>query len=365
MISSSQFFWLDDRLRQATLNSDFPYGDVPIIIFGDPGQLPPVGGSSLWSSKTQSNRALSDIANAGNKLYMNIRTVMWLTKVRRQSGEFMEFLLRLRDGKCTEKDWILVNNNCSIERMNPERKQEFLSPETMSLFSTNLACDKKNSEQLTNLNNPICCVEANHDSQTFKKKSSEACRKLQNKIFLALGAKVMLLWNISLAHGLVNGSTGTVIDFVFIEGQKAPQLPFAIVVKFPDYKGPPFFSGEERSKWVPLRPEKYEFTDSEGKNHFRQQYPLCLAWALTIWKAQGLTIRGKVVVELDDKEKTTAQSYVAMSRATIIENMCIGKALSRDRLTTEISKSKVLQNRLKEDERLTNLWRSTREFYGL
>ena len=78
---------------------------------------------------------------------------------------------------------------------------------------------------------------------------------------------------------------------------------------------------------------------------------------MTIWKAQGLTIRGKVVLELDDKEKTTAQSYVAMSRATIIQNMCIGKALSRDRLTTEISKSKFLQQRLTEDERLTTLWR--------
>ena len=175
----------------------------------------------------------------------------------------------------------------------------------------------------------------------------------------------MLLWNTNTPLGLVNGSTGTVIDFVFREGQKAPQLPFAIICEFQDYKGPPFFTGEERTKWVPMRPEKYEFTDSESMNHFREQYPLCLAWALTIWKAQGMTIRGKVVLELDDKEKTTAQSYVAMSRATLIENICIGKALSRDRLTTEISKSKVLQNRLKEDERLTTLWESTRDFYSL
>jgi len=273
--------------------------------------------------------------------------------------------MRLRDGKCTAEDWTLVNENCSIERMSTERKREFTSPDTLSLFSTNLACDKKNAEQLKKLSNPICCIEANHDLPAFKSKSSEACRKLQSKIHLAVGSQVMLLWNISLAHGLVNGSTGTVIDFVFTDGQKAPNLPFAIVVNFPDYKGPPFFTGDERSKWVPMRPEKYDFTDAEGTSHFREQYPLCLSWALTIWKAQGLTIRGKVVVDLDDKERTTAQSYVAMSRATNIQNMCIGKALTRDRLTTEISKSKVLQNRLKEDERLTTLWNSTREFYGL
>jgi hypothetical protein len=52
----------------------------------------------------------------------------------------------------------------------------------------------------------------------------------------------MLLWNVNISLGLVNGSTGHVIGFIYEEGKKAPDLPYAIIIQFDDYKGPPFFS---------------------------------------------------------------------------------------------------------------------------
>jgi len=246
-----------------------------------------------------------------------------------------------------------------------ERKQSFHSSDTISLFSTNEACSRQNSYQLKNLESPTCCIKAENDCSVTSQKSSEACRKLQSKLYLAVGAKVMLLWNVSLSLGLVNGSTGTVVDFLYTPGTKAPSLPYATIVDFPEYKGPPFFEGQGREHWVPLEPQKYEFTSHDGKSHFRVQYPLCLAWALTLWKAQGLTIHGKVKLVLDDKERTTGLTYVGTSRCTELLSMSTGKALPLERLTTTISTSKVLQARLLEDERLKRLWLSTREFYSL
>ena len=172
----------------------------------------------------------------------------------------------------------------------------------------------------------------------------------------------MLLWNINLAHGLVNGSNGEVIDFIYTDNDKAPKLPFAIIINFPEYTGPPFFSETGREKWVPLLAQTYEF--SEGfKSHYRKQFPISLSWALTPWKAQGMTCRHNVYAVIGDSEKTTGLTYVILSRNTNIEQLCIGDGITLQRLTTTISGSKALKLRLKEDKRFHDLWVQTKHFF--
>ena len=213
------------------------------------------------------------------------------------------------------------------------------------------------------LEKPINCIQAEHDDNKLRSKGSEFCRKLVDKLYLAVGAKVMLLWNINLAHGLVNGSNGEIIDFIYIDNEKAPQLPFAIIIKFPEYTGPPFFSEPGREKWVPLLAQTYEF--SEGfVSHYRKQFPISLSWALTAWKAQGLTCRHNVYAVIGDKEKTTGLTYVILSRNLDIKQLCIGDGITLERLTTTISGSKALKLRLQEDTRLHELWVQTQQFFS-
>jgi hypothetical protein len=209
------------------------------------------------------------------------------------------------------------------------------------------------------LETPICCIEAEHDKASSSSKSTEQCRRLPAKHYVALGAKVMLLWNICTTKGLVNGSLGTVVDIIYKEGDNAPCLPLYLIIEFPDYKGPPFFNGIGREQWVPIRPEIYEFDD----NGYRKQFPVSLSWALTAWKAQGLTCRINVFAVIGQHEKATGLTYVVTTRNTAVELLCIGNAISLERLTTEISKSKSLQNRILEDDRLRERWRQTLEFY--
>ena len=69
---------------------------------------------------------------------------------------------------------------------------------------------------------------------------------------------------------------------------------------------------------------------SGREGHTRSMVPLRLSWAWTVWKAQGQTMRGKIVVHLD------GLTYVAMSRATDIS--CKGHTgLTLERLTTKIA----------------------------
>jgi hypothetical protein len=367
MISSLQMFWISERLKQGVNNEDECFGGVPIVFFGDPAQLPPVGGSPLWAEKTSDKKPLTTLALQGNAIYKGIATVSWLTHVRRQEGQFKDFLGRLRNGENTEDDWHYLNDNCSKTKIfaeSQERLASFHSSETTWIFETNDACNTKNIDQLKRLRTPINCIQAEHDDNRFRSKGSEYCRRLVDKLYLAVGAKVMLLWNINLAHGLVNGSNGEVIDFIYTDGEKAPQLPFAIIINFPDYTGPPFFSEAGREKWVPLLAQTYEFTEG-FKSHFRKQFPISLSWALTAWKAQGLTCNHNVYAVIGDSEKTTGLTYVILSRNTKIKQLCIGDGITLQRLTTAISESKALKLRLKEDTRLHELWRQTKMVFDL
>ena len=62
------------------------------------------------------------------------------------------------------------------------------------------------------------------------------------------------------------------------------------------------------------------------------QLPLKLAWALTVWKSQGQTIRGKFCIYLEKQEKSRGLSYVSLSRATKFSNMGLILALSGSRI---------------------------------
>ena len=104
--------------------------------------------------------------------------------------------------------------------------------------------------------------------------------------------------------------------------------------------------------------------DNEG-SHYRKQFPISLSWGLTTWKAQGMTVKKgtKLFVVLGEKEKASGISYVGVSRNEDIEDLCIGNAITLDRITDKIQSSKSLKIRLLEDERLNGLNKKTKEFY--
>ena len=111
---------------------------------------------------------------------------------------------------------------------------------------------------------------------------------LEPKLFLCLGARVMLTRNLWTEKGLCNGSMGTVLDIIYKEGDNPPALPIAVLVQFDDsYTGPSFCSDKPRC--VPIIPETNE-SDLHGTFCERQQLPLKLSWAITIHKSQGLTL---------------------------------------------------------------------------
>ena len=268
----------------------------------------------------------------------------------------------VRDGECTEEDWLLVSKVCSRDTMGErEWNEHFGNDEEITyLFTTNAKVDNHNAKMLKKLNKPIALIEAQHTGNS-KKMNSNAFMGLQSFLFLSIFAKVVMTSNICQPAGLCNGATGTVMDIIYDEGTLAPSLPKFVWVDFGEkYKGPSFFPNDEmRRGWVPVHPftaKEWTYTsNSTYQEHTRTMLPLKLAWAWTVWKAQGQMMRGKVIIELGPREPEHGITYTAFSRVTEFLNLGIIGGLTFDRFTSKIKNHAKVAGRKLEEIRLRQL----------
>ena len=102
----------------------------------------------------------------------------------------------------------------------------------------------------------------------------------------------MLTRKVAYKYGFANGTRGKLVGVVYGVGGIGT-LPEAIVVEVTDYCGPEFYPGEP--KWVPILPK---LSVKEGTRTTRRQFPIVAGYALTVNKAQGLTLKEGVVIHL-------------------------------------------------------------------
>lgn len=186
---------------------------------------------------------------------------MLLTKVKRQTDtSFVQLLEEIRFGKCSDKSKKLLEQT------------KFKTFDNKQILPTKL-CTHKDDVDLINSNE---LEKIDSEATIFKAIDSgdySGQLKLLNKLCpasevlkLKLNAQVILLKNLDVASGLVNGARGSVVGFN--EGN----LP---VVRF--------MNGKE----VTMRYESWSFKiNSAGQMATRRQVPLQLAWAISIHKSQ-------------------------------------------------------------------------------
>jgi len=114
MIGCHLMLKISQALNDAKENQS-PFGGMNIVFAGDFCQLPPVGDACLFSQinthDIKTRRGQDNVL--GKLLWLSVKTVVILEKNMRQSGEkntkFGDLLLRLRQGKCTDEDYDLLN----------------------------------------------------------------------------------------------------------------------------------------------------------------------------------------------------------------------------------------------------------------
>ena len=131
---------------------------------------------------------------------------------------------------------------------------------------------------------------AQHSRKSARKFPSTAFDGLRRVINLVRGCKMMLSRNVAYLYGLANGARGKFIGAVY-GSEGIGNFPEALIIDVPEYCGPAFFP--EEPTWVPILPIT---AMKEGTRMTRTQFPVVAGFALTVNKAQGLTIKEGVVL---------------------------------------------------------------------
>ena len=259
---------------------------------------------------------------------------------RRDAQRLLDVTRGMADCKWTREDhaW-LSRRNRSILRQTEEGREELRKFKNAPLLmdgrktrvTGEVGANKMNQLKLESLSaetqRPILVLRAYHDKprtpegQRMKPDELDAddFRGVENELCFCVGARVLLTQNLWVEAGLMNGALGVLRGYMWPQGgdphSKDSELrsPICVFVEFDsvnlgvDGNGRPrsFFPDDppadvpgSRRNWVPIWRQKVSSTVEEKVS--RENYPLTLAWALTHWKAQGMTL-DRVRVHLSEK----------------------------------------------------------------
>lgn len=325
-----------DILGRRTRNSLAPFGGLQVIFCGDFFQLPPVGLGKQSTFAFESSVWREVFEGHPERLVV-------LEKVFRQKDDptFLRVLEEMRLGQVSSQSHSLLQRKVleAQQQKQPqaggeEEAHEGSRVRPTKLFSTNKDVDRVNLEELERLaqsssrlkskarsdreeeevENGRLFVAVDDGREPYINQLRQGTKAAQ-QIVLRIGAQVMLLKNLSPAEGLVNGARGTVLGFEKANGRSAfyPYLP---VVKFQVMIGK-----ESREEVRVIGHESWEVKQGDRVLASRIQIPLILAWALSIHKAQGMTIPFLEVSMKGIFE--CGQAYVALSRATSLQGLTL------------------------------------------
>ncbi|XP_057854335.2 ATP-dependent DNA helicase pfh1-like [Cryptomeria japonica] len=300
---------IDSCLRQAFPDSQHEsFGGVSIILVGDLAQLPPVMDKPIYASHSTT---LS--------LWLSFTTVVTLDTIFRQQGasirqhQFKIVLHNIRNAQALQHDWqfLMCQTNATLTI---QQKKDFNS--SIHLFATNESARLHNRKMLKELNLPIALSLAKVGKQTNTEYDNN--EQLPLEVLLSINQQVMLIANLWIEVGLVNGAIGLIKKIVYENNTKPPDLPKYVVVQFKDYNGPPWDIAHPKD--IPILPI------TRGR---RTQVPLTMSWAITIHKSQGLTLE-KATIDIGNTEKQ-GLTFTAISRVKTIDGIRIEPPFSFER----------------------------------
>jgi ATP-dependent DNA helicase PIF1 len=209
---------------------------------------------------------------------------------------------------------------------------------------------------------PIFKVLAIHSDAIAAKATPIEAGRLEPFLALSIGCKLMVLENIWTERGIVNGTQCRLYDVVWPDGSNPtkdePDQPLCLLIAVPkrNYTGPSI----EQFTWrttdyavIPLYRSQRDFYLS-GQTRHRSQFPVCLAYALTIHKAQGMTM-DKVALDLSIGKKDSILFYVACSRVKRIGDILFEQPFDHDRIRMQETFNATMRQEDWERRRLQRL----------
>lgn len=281
-VSMLHDFRLDmiNTVTQVVRGNNRPFGGLQVILVGDLFQLPPVTKGKQSPEFVHHSRAWESL---------NLR-ICYVTEQHRQetSDGLLEMLVAMRERRVTPEHLALL------------RSRQMAAPANVTrLFTHNVDVDRLNTDKLAQINSEsefyLMQSSGDTDKVATMKKNVLAPEKLELKI----GAEVMFVAN-NLDEGFVNGTRGR-------------------VVQFGDRHEPVVAIGDDLTE-VTVQLHTWAQRNERGHSLAEvRQYPLRLAYAITVHKSQGMSLDA---AEIDlSRAFTPGMGYVALSRVRSLDGL--------------------------------------------
>jgi hypothetical protein len=300
---SGELFEKLNLICQNIRKSNMFFGGIQVIFTGDFLQLLPVFNKNKDLYENIDDRLIIE-SPLFNRMF-NDENIIILKENFRQKNDsvFINVLLRIRDGTFTEDDI----NVLKTRQLLPEDIQEHVH-----LVSSNKKAQTINDTQLNKLKTPKVKYTSSYTSSGKNKEIKELLTKeLQfqftqkgiNELILKKGARVMLIKNLDVSLGLVNGAIGTIVDFI-----PDPTTDYDI----------PIVNFDNSNIKHPISVVSWEL-EIDGCKGMANQIPLMLAYSITTHRSQSLSL-DSAVLDLADAF-CDGQVYVALSRLRSLDGL--------------------------------------------
>ncbi len=298
-----------DSVMRRYRDHDKPFGGAQLLMIGDLQQLSPVVKDDEWDLLKNvyatpyffSSKALN---SAG------YHTIELKTVFRQQDLDFVRLLNSIRDNKADDNTLELLNKRF-IPGFKPDKGSDYIR-----LTTHNRPAQMINEEELGKLSSPKHVFRAEVEGNF-----PEASYPADLSLVLKQGAQVMFIKN-DPERRFFNGMIGEVVSVsdenITVKGKSGGE-PFDV----------------ERAEWT-----NSKYTIDKSSNEIKEtiegvfrQYPLRLAWAITIHKSQGLTFE-RAIIDVSNSF-AHGQTYVALSRCKTLEGIVLTAPLRREAIISD------------------------------
>ncbi len=312
---------IDMVLRYIRRNNTASFGGVQVLFIGDMHQLPPVVKGNEWNLLAEFYKSVYFFDALA--LQQDPPVYIELEKIYRQADQvFIDLLNNLRNNKVTAEDVALLETYYRAD-FKPALEDKYIT-----LTTHNNKADALNKQSLDELSGPSYLYKARIEDD-FSEFSYPAEQVLELKV----GAQVMFIKNDPTGEQrFFNGKIATVVslksDWIEVRADGSKEK---IVL--------------EKYTWKNIKytTDKVTGEIEEDLAGTFTQYPLKLAWAITVHKSQGLTF-DKAIIDIGSAF-APGQIYVALSRLRSLDGLVLtsqigGTGIRQDQNVTSFAKSK-------------------------